>query len=157
MKISELKNAPKWLIEANTENADVEMDDGIVVWRGGDWRGGVWRGGDWRGGDWWGGDWRGGVWRGGVWRGGDWRGGVWRGGVWRGEKCKNNLLNVLGLKWPITISDTRMQIGCELHSFTDWEFFDDARIVQMDRGALKFWNNNKVALMALCEIHEARK
>ena len=117
MKISELKNAPKWLIEANTENADVEMDDGIVVWRGGDWRG----------------------------------------GVWRGEKCKNNLLNVLGLKWPITISDTRMQIGCELHSFTDWEFFDDARIVQMDRGALKFWNNNKVALMALCEIHEARK
>ena len=122
MKISELKNAPKWLIEANTENADVEMDDGIVVWRGGDW----W-GGDWRGGDWW------------------------------GEKCKNNLLNVLGLKWPITISDTRMQIGCELHSFTDWEFFDDARIVQMDRGALKFWNNNKVALMALCEIHEARK
>jgi hypothetical protein len=85
MKISELSNAPAWLVRAITENADIEIDArGRVVWRGGDWHGGVWRGGVWHGGVWHGGDWRGGVWRGGDWRGGVWRGGDWRGGVWRG-------------------------------------------------------------------------
>jgi len=109
MKISELKNAPKWLIEANTENADVEMDDGIVVWRGGDWRG----------------------------------------GTWRGEKLSTNLLTIYGLTWPVTISPTRIQIGCELHTIEEWRGFDDATIVKMDRWALKFWRAHGAALLAL--------
>ena len=138
MKISELPNAPKWLLDASTDRADVEWNaeshDYVV------WRGGVWRGGDWRGGVWHGGDWCGGV----------WHDGVWLGGVWRGESIQNNLLNVLGLRWPITISDTRMQVGCELHTFPEWESFDDERINKMDRGALKFWRQHKAALMALC-------
>ena len=95
--ISELKNPPKWLTEARTENANVEITaSGLVIWYGGNWYGGVWHGGDcgdwyggnwyggvWRDGNWYGGDWYGGVWRGGVWRGGDWHGGDWYGGVWR--------------------------------------------------------------------------
>lgn len=43
MKISELKNAPEWLVLARTENADVELhpDYGYVIWQGGVWQGGV--------------------------------------------------------------------------------------------------------------------
>ena len=171
MKISELKNAPQWLIDADTLNADVVWNGDIIQWRGGVWRGGEWRdgvwrdgvwrdgewcGGEWRDGEWCGGEWRDGVWCGGVWCGGVWRGGVWRGGEWRdgvwcGEKLTQPLIFLSGLKWVIQISDTRMQIGCELHAFADWAGFDDARIVKMDRGALKFWRANKAALLALCE------
>ena len=131
MKISELHNAPQWLLDANTNNADVELNDGVVVWRGGDWWGGDWRGGVWRGGDWW-------------------------GGVWRGEKCACNLINVCGLKWQVTISDSRMQIGCELHSFAEWREFDDARIVKMDRGAVKFWRAHRDALLTLCALRTVK-
>lgn len=41
MKISELKNAPEWLVLARTENADVEIGFfGQVIWNSGDFRGG---------------------------------------------------------------------------------------------------------------------
>jgi len=51
----------------------------------------------------------------------------------------------------VTILDTHMQIGCELHSFDEWSAFDDKRIAEMDGwGALRFWRANKAALMALC-------
>ena len=79
-----------------------------------------------------------------------WRGGVWCGGVWRGEKLTENLWTVSGLRWPITISQTRMQVGCEIHAFTDWGRFDDVAINKMDRGALKFWRTHKAHLLALC-------
>jgi len=42
-----------------------------------------------------------------------------------------------------------------LHLFSEWAEFDDERIVQMDRGALKFWRAHKAALMALCESRKA--
>lgn len=71
MKISELNNAPQWLINADTNDGDVDIIDGVVVWHGG-----IWRGGEWHDGVWYGGTWCGGVWRGGVWRGGEWRGGA---------------------------------------------------------------------------------
>ena len=131
MKISELKNAPQWLIDADTLNADVVWNGDIIQWRDGVWCGGEWRGGEWCD--------------------GVWCGGVWCGGEWRGEKLTQPLIFLSGLKWVIQISDTRMQIGCELHAFADWAGFDDARIVKMDRGALKFWRANKAALLALCE------
>ena len=121
MKISELKNAPQWLIDADTLNADVVWNGDIIQWCDG------------------------------VWRDGVWCDGVWCGGEWRGEKLTQPLIFLSGLKWVIQISDTRMQIGCELHAFADWAGFDDARIVKMDRGALKFWRANKAALLALCE------
>ncbi len=89
MKIEDLKDCPQWIKDAQTFEADVNLVNGVIIWRGGDWHGGVWHGGVWHGGDWhggvWrGGDWYGGVWRGGVWRGGDWHGGVWHGGDWHG-------------------------------------------------------------------------
>ena len=46
MKISELKNAPEWLVLADTKNADVEITTyGWVIWNGGDFRGGDFLGG----------------------------------------------------------------------------------------------------------------
>jgi hypothetical protein len=151
MKISELNNAPQWLIDARTENADVGFIDGRVVWRGGDWRGGVWRGGDWRGGVWLGGVWRVGDWHGGVWHGGVWRGGVWHGGFVLGTAEKTNPQSIYGLKWPITISSTKMQIGCECKTHEEWRDCSDADINKLDRGALKWWRQHKELLMAFCE------
>ena len=130
MKISELKNAPQWLLDADTLNADVVLNGDIIQWCDG-------------------------VWWDGVWRGGEWCGGEWRGGVWRGEKLSTHPLSLFGLRWPVCISETRLQIGCELHTFADWASFDDARIVAMDRGALKFWRENKNALLALCATKAA--
>jgi hypothetical protein len=97
MKISELPNAPDWLKEAKTENADVDWKCGYIVWHGGVWRdgvwhGGVWHGGVWRGGVWHDGDWRGGDWYDGVWRDGVWHGGVWHGGDWLGGEERLHLM-----------------------------------------------------------------
>ena len=132
MKVKELTNAPQWLIDAIVEDEDVVISEsGRVTWCDGVWRGGEWCGGEWRSG---------------VWRGGE-----WCGGVWRGERITKPLVSVSGLShWSVTISDTRMQIGCELHSFAEWNEFDDARIVQMDRQALRFWREHKATLIALC-------
>jgi uncharacterized protein YjbI with pentapeptide repeats len=58
-------------------------------------------------------------------------------------------IQLYGLLWSVTFLDAHMQIGCELHSLADWQSFDDARIVQMDRQALRFWRDHKEALLSL--------
>ena len=59
-------------------------------------------------------------------------------------------IQLYGLHWTVTILDAHMQIGCELHSLTEWAEFDDARIVAMDgRDALRFWRDHKDALLSL--------
>ena len=124
-------------------------------WHGGDWRGGYWLGGDWYGGDWYGGDWHGGYWLGGDWHGGDWHGGDWRGGVWYGEKVTRPPVLIASLPhWTVMISDTRMMIGCQIHTHAEWAVFDDAAIVEMDRQALRFWRTYKDALLAMCEARK---
>ena len=88
MKIKEIPNAPAWLVKAETLDADVTVQDGRVVWRGGLWLGGEWRGGLWRGGEWCGGEWCEGQWCGGQWHDGVWRDGLWLGGEWcDGQWC----------------------------------------------------------------------
>ena len=53
-------------------------------------------------------------------------------------------------EWAIVILDTHMQIGCELHSLSEWAAFDDSRIAQMDgRHALRFWRQYKAVLLAM--------
>ena len=45
-----------------------------------------------------------------------------------------------------------MQIGCEIHTFDEWEGFEDRRLLEMDsRRALEFWRVYKPALMAICK------
>ena len=52
----------------------------------------------------------------------------------------------------VWILDEHMQIGCELHSLKDWASFDDRQIAAMGgKDALKFWEANKDALLALAK------
>src|SRR3990167_3921651 len=122
MKISELVNAPEWLVEARTENADVELPP----------RGELW-------------------WNRGEFRGGEFLGGEFLGGTFWGDRLSCNPLSVYGLRWLVVISDTKMQIGCERHLISEWAAFDDATLNKMDRGALEFWRVHGATLMSLCE------
>ena len=87
MKISELKNAPAWLLEAETRNADVILENGKIQWLSGDFRGDF-LGGNFRGGNFLGGDFRGDF-RGGNFLGGDFRGGNFLGGDFRGGNFRS--------------------------------------------------------------------
>jgi hypothetical protein len=59
-------------------------------------------------------------------------------------------LQISGLHWFVTILDAHMQIGCQLHSLADWAAFDDRQIAEMDgRDALRFWHENKDALLGM--------
>jgi uncharacterized protein YjbI with pentapeptide repeats len=72
------------------------------------------------------------------------------GAKWRDGIVINKApVQLYGLLWNVTVLDAHMQIGCELHSLADWQSFDDARIVQMDRQALRFWRDHKEALLSL--------
>ncbi len=84
MRISELKNCPEWLRDAITVDADVDIVNGYVIWRGGDFLGGNFRGGNFLGGDFLGGDFLGGNFLGGNFLGGDFCGGDFCGGNFRG-------------------------------------------------------------------------
>ena len=79
MKIEELENAPQWLLDAYTENADVEILSGVVYWYDGSWKNGNWHGGTWHGGTW-----RRGFWHRGIWKDGTWFGRKWE----KGHKTK---------------------------------------------------------------------
>lgn len=52
--------------------------------------------------------------------------------------------------WVVTITEEYMQIGCQFHPTKDWWGFDDKRISEMDRQALRWWRDFKPALQALC-------
>ncbi len=82
MKIEELANCPHWLKEAVTENADVDIIEGVVHWHSGTWHSGVWENGVWETGLWKGGTWKHGLWKSGTWEGGTWHSGTWRYGTW---------------------------------------------------------------------------
>ena len=62
-------------------------------------------------------------------------------------------LSLSGLRWHVIVWDTHMQIGCELHNHAQWAKYDDARIAQMDSGALEFWREQKGFLLGLCARH----
>jgi hypothetical protein len=135
MKISELENAPQWLLEAKTEDADVIIVDGCVVWFGGTWHGGTWNGGIWFGGIWFGGTWNGGTWNGGIWcdgiwNGGAWNGGIWCDGIWNGGAWNGGTWNdgtwnggtsALRSTWSVTGNETLCVIGCKTKTWEEWE------------------------------------
>ena len=79
MRIEELENAPQWLLDAYTEDADAEILSGVVYWYDGSWKNGNWHAGTWYGG----------IWRRGFWHRGIWKDGTWYGGRWKkGHKNK---------------------------------------------------------------------
>ena len=72
---------PRWLKAARTNDAQVAIVDGAVVWKGGNEEGGTWKRGLWLNGTW-----EAGTCENGTWFGGDGEGGTWAGGmVWTGS------------------------------------------------------------------------
>lgn len=60
-----------------------------------------------------------------------------------------------GYKWPVLVSPTHMSIGCEWHSHTEWDAFNDREIIAMDgTHALRFWRAHKTEIMALARAEE---
>ena len=117
MKISECKNAPAWLVSAETENANVEvLSSGWVIWYGGHFRGGNFLGGDFRGGDFLGGDFLGGDFLGGNFLGGNFLGGNFRGGDFRGGVMMPHCKWVYG-----TEPNGNIKIGCKSKTESEWE------------------------------------
>ena len=73
-----------------------------------------------------------------------------------GAKWRNGIvinkpqIQLFGLHWSVTILDSHMKIGCELHALADWAAYDDKRIAEMDgREALRFWRAHKDVLLSL--------
>ena len=76
----------------------------------------------------------------------DLRGAKWSDGV----TINRAPLQIFGLRWPVSILDEHMQIGCQLHTLAAWADFDDAAIAAMDgRDALRFWRAHKAGLLAM--------
>ena len=58
---------------------------------------------------------------------------------------------VSGLTWDVVILDSHMKIGCELHSFSEWESFTETRIKKMESRALDWWRQHKTMLFAIID------
>ena len=64
-------------------------------------------------------------------------------------------ITVNSLKWPVTILDTHLQMGCELHSLDEWARYDDRQILAMaGKDALAFWRTYGPALLLLAKRGE---
>jgi hypothetical protein len=64
-------------------------------------------------------------------------------------------ISLSGLTYSVTITDSKMKIGCQQHSFEAWESFTDSEIESMDGGALEWWCTYKPILTMLCKEHES--
>ena len=89
--------------------------------------------------------------------GADLRGADLRGADLDGEKLSKTPIQINNLKWFVLISDTFMRIGCQRYTIEEWRNFSDEEIVKMDFGALKFWRQWKVSLLAMCDAHNKRE
>jgi Pentapeptide repeats (8 copies) len=70
----------------------------------------------------------------------------WRDGI----PLTRQPIQLYGLRWPVTILDSHMVIGCQEHSLERWWDFSDALIAKMNSNALEFWHAHKAMLQALC-------
>ena len=69
-----------------------------------------------------------------------------------GEKLTKNIIVISSLGYWCCITDSKMKIGCQLHNIEDWFNFSNEEILKMDgKTALKFWNENKAMLKAICD------
>lgn len=60
-------------------------------------------------------------------------------------------------EYPISYTSESMQIGCECHFISDWQKFDDTRILQMDgKRALRFWRKYKSWIFQTIELCPAK-
>jgi hypothetical protein len=77
-KIDELliKHKFNWMVNAEIQNARLEIDKDTLIWNAGTWINGSWYFGVWRDGDWTYGTWQNGVWYNGNWLNGTFKSGI---------------------------------------------------------------------------------
>jgi len=82
-KIDEIliENGFKWLVNAEIENARLEILKDTLVWNAGIWYNGSWEFGVFRDGEWKYGTWEGGVWYNGKWKDGTFKAGIIYNGI----------------------------------------------------------------------------
>jgi uncharacterized protein YjbI with pentapeptide repeats len=141
-----MTNAPQWLLDAKTENAEVDVTtSGWVTWNSGDFLGGdFWggnflggnflggnfRGGNFRGGDFWGGNFRGGNFLGGDFLGGNFLGGDFWGGNFRGGNFLGGNFRGGSVKGNAALK-LRAHVGLYPYQVTAALLADGSRWVQM--------------------------
>ena len=63
-------------------------------------------------------------------------------------------INLIGLRYGITITDEHIKIGCEQHTKAEWEEFTDAEIKVMEEPtSLPFWEQYRSLILALAKSH----
>jgi hypothetical protein len=70
-----------------------------------------------------------------------------------GEKLAIAPIQIDGLVWLVTISESYMRIGCQRHTHDEWKGFDEETISDMSGDALEFWKHHKSWLLAACKSH----
>jgi len=78
-----------WFLKAEVKDAEIDYDDGVLVWEEGFWLDGTWENGVWKDGCWYGGTWKKGIWEDGYWEDGLWESGAWLGGTWKEGEWKD--------------------------------------------------------------------
>lgn len=99
-----------------------------------------------------------GVMLGGVMHGGIMLGGVMHGGEVRGgDVVSRNPILIAGARWPVTITDNHILIGCQHHLIAKWQGFSDDEIAKMSEGALDFWKKWKDFIFQAIELSKETK
>jgi len=73
-----------WLLDCETEDAELEIFKGRLKWLSGQFFCGIWMDGEWQKGEWFHGIWMNGRWLDGHWKGGTWTDGIWENGQFDG-------------------------------------------------------------------------
>ena len=85
-------------------------------------------------------------------RGADLRGANLSSANLRGAIGNNKEMKTLQLgTYIVTIYKEIIQIGCQNHSISEWENFDDNYIKRMDMDALEWWRENKDIVLTLAK------
>jgi hypothetical protein len=63
---------------------------------------------------------------------------------------------LIGLRYPVTITDTYVQIGCECHTAAEWDRFNEERIARMDGcTSRRFWQAHSETILTLAAYHQS--
>jgi len=90
--------------------------------------------------------------RGAYLRGADLSRAYLRGAKRNDYELKKTPIQILGLRYEVFIFDKHMEIGCENHTFKEWDNFKPKQILEMDgKDAAKFWRRHKKTLLDLCK------
>lgn len=77
--------------------------------------------------------------------------------VYGDARVSKSVIHIIGLLWDVTITDMHIQIGCELHTISDWSKFKDSRIKLMSSEALAFWAEHKTWIIKTAKKNEVKR